>query len=466
MKRITLSSTFLMLTIFVFSPVYAKHKKCHAKHYAKHHTKHVKHHSGKKKSCKKNKKDKDKDKEKDKDKNKFPSFPVVGVWMSGDEKNFGDLTCNCCLKEIHYRGWLDGNIVHNFNNPYPSVVNANQNLSIIKGNDITIEGRVFDVFNNMPNLSLAELEFEKIPKKCVLGFKLDLAYGETQEILTDTMAASLGFDTAAANAVKDFRYIQHASIGYIFPIEKGLRVDFGKFVTHIGAQTIESVKNWSYSHSFCFTYAIPYQDFGFRFNYPWTDKLYTDLYLINGWNATYRDNNHAKTYALTLGWTAQTWLSFVLNYIQGPEQNDNNDNQRKLFDGQVILGPFCERWMFMINYDHAYEENAINDNTADARWYGVTGYARVKVNDYYEPCLRVEYYNDPQGFTTNVPQHLMGYTLTCNIKIFTGHKDNTLVLIRPEFRYDHSNTDFFTDRDHFRVKQDQWTVGIGLSVVI
>jgi hypothetical protein len=40
----------------------------------------------------------------------------------------------------------------------------------------------------------------------------------------------------------------------------------------------------------------------------------------------------------------------------------------------------------------------------DDRCAGRSGIARYKVTDNFEPALRAEIYNDPQGFTTGVAQ--------------------------------------------------------------
>lgn len=421
----------------------------------------------------KNKKEKKKEKEKDKDKDEkekspTPVWPVVGNYMTKDAKTLGPFQTGCCLwiNNIHYRGWLDGYIIHNFNYPYPSVVNAFNYLSVIKGRNISIENRVFDVHSNEPTLLEAEIEIEKFPERCQLGFKLDLAVGDTQDIMADTIAGSFGFDSAAAKNVKDTRYIQHVSLSYMAPIGKGLRFDFGKFITHLGAEYVETVKNWNYSHSIYNTYGVPAQETGLRIDYQWSDKFYTDFYILNGWNCAFVDNNSAKSWGPTIGWTISKELAIVFNYLQGPEQNNNNKNDRRIWDAAVTLGPFIDRWTFIFAYGHGSDENAVEDNTKDATWEGVSGYIRYKINDEYEPVFRIEYYDDPDGFTTNVPQHSTSYTLTYNIKFPAGPCKRTLVLIRPEVRYDHSSDTFFSAKDRFRIVQHQWTYGVGLSWIM
>ena len=380
---------------------------------------------------------------------------VGGIFAEPTTKDIGELLNIELLKGIKVRGWIDAYYVYNFNNPSRSTVNANQGASVIKSSDLTIEGRTFDVHSNSFTFSLAEFEVEKVPEFGGVGFKFDLAYGDTMDIIVDTIQAASG-----ADSVGDFdRYVQAASIAYVAPIGRGLRFDFGKFVTHIGGETIESIKNNNYSHAFFYTYGIPFQDTGLRIHYDWSDTFYTEFYLVNGWNVT-SDNNDAKTFGASIGWAPSPQFSAYLNYLVGNEQTDNNkwfSDLRNLVDAQVNFAA-TEQLNFGLNFDYATEENAIG-GTQGAQWYGIAGYARYKVTDWFEPALRVEWYRDDDGFTTGVAQDLVGLTLTFNLKLGLGKLAN--ILIRPEYRFDISDANFFTDGNNFRSEKTQHTFGLG-----
>ena len=381
--------------------------------------------------------------------------PVSGIYTEPTTKDLGDLTHLDLLKGIKIRGWIDGYFEGNFNHPKRSTVNANQALSVIRSRDLTIEGRVFDVHDQSFSLSLAELETEKVPDRGGVGAKFDLAFGDTQDIIVDTIKAASG-----QNSVSDFdRYVQHASISYLAPLGNGLRLDFGKFVTHIGGETIETIKNINYSHAFFFTYAIPFQDLGLRLHYEWSEAFYTEFYVLNGWNVT-SDNNKAKTFGPSIGWNPSPQFSLTLNYLVGNEQTDNNrffDNLRHLIDGQVSLTPL-EGLNLSFNVDYGHEANAIA-GSKDATWGGVTGWVRYQLTDTLEPALRAEWYKDTNGFTTGVPQTLVGLTLTLGYKIGVGNLAN--ILLRPEYRVDISDKAFFTRGADFRATKTQHTLGVG-----
>jgi hypothetical protein len=382
---------------------------------------------------------------------------VNGIYTEASTKDLGEITKVDFFKGIKFRGWIDVYFEGNFNNPKRSVVEANQPLSVIQSRDLTIEGRTFDVHDRSFSLSLAELEIEKVPEVGGVGFKIDFAFGDTQDIIVDTIRFAIGH-----SSVSDFdRYIQHASISYVAPIGRGIRLDLGKFVTHIGGETIESIKNNNYSHGFLFTYAIPFQDTGLRVHYDWTDALYTEFYVINGWNAT-SDNNKAKTFGPSVGWTPSAQFSATLNYLVGNEQTDNDKqfkNLRHLIDALFTFAPF-EPLNFQVSIDYGWEEGALSGGSKNAHWGGISGLVRYKVLDVLEPVLRVEYYRDAEGFTTGVRQSLVGVTATVNYKI-GGIGKFANILIRPEYRFDHSNEDFFTHKSDFRSRHTQHTLGIG-----
>jgi hypothetical protein len=116
-----------------------------------------------------------------------PSWPVSGIWMPADAKDAGKLTGRSWLSGVKVRGWVDAYYVSNRNHPDRVTVDANQGSSVVKGKNISVEGRTFDVQDHKLSHTLAEIEIEKIPSLGGFGFKLDLAAGETQNIMLDTI---------------------------------------------------------------------------------------------------------------------------------------------------------------------------------------------------------------------------------------------------------------------------------------
>jgi hypothetical protein len=381
----------------------------------------------------------------------YPFTPVTGIYTSDSDKDLGKLS-GIKFFGIKFRGWVDTYLDYNFNNPQASVVNAIP--SVVVAPNATIQGRTFDVHSNSFTLSLAELEVEKIPEVGGVGFKFDLAFGDTQNIYNDTILASTG-STSLSQFDKTF---QHASIAYVAPIGKGLRFDFGKFVTHIGGETIESIKNANFSHSFFYTYAIPFQDYGLRVHYDFNSKVYSEMYVLNGWNVGF-GINRGKTYGYTFSYTPSPKFSVVANWLGGPQQFNNQANWRHLGDFQIYVNP-TTRFRTMMNIDVANEAKAL-PNGKDTRWDGVAEVLRYRVNEHFDPSVRLEWYRDPDGFTTGVPQNLLGFTAT--LDYFLGKGEFDKILVRPEFRYDHGTAKFFSVRGTPGLtRKYQATAGLGL----
>ena len=390
---------------------------------------------------------------------------VNGIWTEPTTKDIGELTGIDFFKNWKVRGWAESYFVYNSNTPDQDTVNANQGLSIIKSRDLSIEGRTFDVHRNRPTLSILEVELEKVPQASswldpqALGFKLDVNWGDTYDIIWNTVNKSIGPELGrnTRDPLGDAdRFLSHYSVGYVAPIGKGLRLDFGKFVTHIGGETIESIKNNNFSHGYLYSFAIPFQDFGFRLNYPLTDTLTTEFYVLQGWNVTYKDNNGGKTIGPAITWAPSPKLSMYAQYLGGPEQRNNNSNYRHLLDLGLAVNPI-DPLNILLSADVGYERNVFSKK--DTWWDGAFAVFRYKVMDQLEPALRAEIYNDPDGFTTGVAQTMGEVTLTLNYRIDLPAK--THILVRPEYRYDVSDANFFTEGTKFRDRKDQHTVGVG-----
>jgi len=388
---------------------------------------------------------------------------VNGIWSESSTKDLGELSGNDFFKNWKIRGWAESYFVYSSNAADKDTVNANQGLSAIKARDLSIEGRTFDVHRNRPTLTILEVELEKVPQLSswldpqAVGFKLDVNWGDTYDIIWNTVNKALGRPGHKEDVLGDAdRFLSHYSIGYVAPVGKGLRVDFGKFVTHIGGETIESIKNNNFSHGYLYSFGIPFQDFGFRFNYPWTDTLYTEFYVLQGWNVTYKDNNGGKTIGPAIGWTPNPRVSMYAQYLGGPEQRDNDNHYRHLLDLGLSLNPI-DPFNILLSADVGYERNVFSKK--DTWWDGIMGVFRYKVTDTFEPAFRAEIYNDPDGFTTGVPQTVGEVTLTLNYRIDLPEK--THLLVRPEYRYDVSDANFFTEGKAFRDRKDQHTIGLG-----
>jgi hypothetical protein len=302
--------------------------------------------------------------------------------------------------------------------------------------------RNFDVQHNTFTISFVEVAIEKkVARDSRVGFRADISFGPTADMVAAFEPGQTGQDI--------FKHLQQ---GYLSVLAGSkLQLDAGKFVTPHGAEVIESKDNWNYSRSLLFALAIPYYHVGVRAAYPLHDKVSLNAYAVNGWNNG-SENNGGKTFGLGATFKPTSKLTAVATYMTGPEQADDNDNWRRLFDTTLTLAA-TPRLSLMANFDHGSDRVA----GTSVKWLGLATYARVQAMNNWWITPRFEWLDDSDGFMTGASQKLRELTLT------SDHKIAGDLLARLEYRHDFSDTPFFARRGSLLKKKSQSTLAVGLT---
>lgn len=330
---------------------------------------------------------------------------------AGSEAENGPSKLASLLGPTSLSGFVDMYYLQNFNNPDP------------RTNGL----RSFDNTSNQFGLNLVELVVDKTPNpdNSRTGYHLALGYGNAMNAIYASAPVPFAPD----------QYLKEAYFSYLAPVGKGLQFDFGKFVTPLGAEVIESKDNWNYSRGLLFSYAIPYFHFGMRTKYAFNDKFSLTGYFTNGWNNVI-DNNSAKTYGASFTWSPSKKVTVAQNFMIGPEQTDNSSNWRQIWDTVVTVSP-TKRLTLMANYDYGRGDR-ITGIASPVWWTGIAGYVKYAISEKYAVAGRYEYYNDHYGFTTGTAGHVNGVTGTFERPI------GVHFISRLEFRHDIANNPIFT----------------------
>jgi hypothetical protein len=305
--------------------------------------------------------------------------------------------------------------------------------------------RVFDHKANSFMLDLFQLVFQKDPAAGSVGYKVKVSAGETAKFIH---ATGLGTQPTGTANPESFD-ITEAYVSYTAPLGKGLRFDFGKYVTYHGAEVIEAIDNPNYSRSFLFNYAIPFTHTGVKVSYPFTDAITVTAHVVNGWdNAT--DNNKAKSYMVNVSYAPAEIFSGVVNYMIGPEKDNNNHDQRSLVDLVATIKPI-KPLSIILNYDDAQEDHSAASG-GTAKWSGIAGIVKYDFSDTYSLAVRAESFDDKDGFRTGTVQKLKEVTVTPEIRLAGG------VILRPEYRHDTSDKQSFDNN----TKKSQDTLALGV----
>jgi len=321
-----------------------------------------------------------------------------------------------------FTGLFDGYYGYNFNKPENQLNQFNNGL----------QSRAFDVNSQMFSLNYVELSVEK--KDGPVGFRVDFGWGDTARVTNSVEPSS-----------SDLELLQQ---GFVTVRKDNLSLDFGKFVTPLGAEVIETKDNWNYSRSLLFTYAIPLYHFGARATYAASDKATFGAYVVNGWNNV-QDNNKDKDLGLLLVLKPSDNLTFAGNYLMGNESPVDTDNRRHMFDTTLTFA--SSKFSAMANYDYGF------DMLFGTRrmWQGIAAYGKWSPNGMdtgFKIVPRYEYFYDKNGATTGFEQKIQEGTLT--LQMATKEAGTFWA----EYRRDWSNQQVFTlaktGGDVLRLNQD------------
>lgn len=317
--------------------------------------------------------------------------------------------------------------------------NSNASTTGINNNQTTL----FTPDSNEFALSLFELNFEKKPTaEHPTGFYVGLWAGqEAQATLTGPAAKESAFQGVIRQA--------YGSVLILPP----LQLDIGKYATPVSQEVIESNGNWNYTRSFLYNYAEPVLHTGARLTYTVNDALSAQFHVTNGWGNDY-NNTSGKCLAVQLAYAPIKALPLVANYMTGSEFNNPAAVLAPPAAGKTLpVAGVGSRSLVNVNgtfnitdtiavaasFDSGSQSNG-SATAGSATWTGWAGYAR-----YSGPlpfltaiAVRVEGYQDPNGFTTGFVggQNLTEATLTLE-KAVEG------ALFRLEGRTDSSNQSFF-----------------------
>ena len=297
--------------------------------------------------------------------------------------------------------------------------------------------QAFDVRSDTAHFSMGMIAIDHAPAP--LGFHLDVGFGEMFDIIhTGTR------DPRAWN------YFKQAYVSLKPKALHGVEIDFGEFVTSAGAEVIETNQNYNYSRSLLFTFAIPYSHTGVRAQYALGSHFTGSVQVVNGWNNV-EPVNRGKTLGFNgaYAWKKVTWNH---TYYVGPEHPGTTKGWRNLYDTNIAVNQ-TGNLTWYLNFDYGRDQNiAAGANT----WAGVAGAGRYAIGKKAAVALRLECFDDANGFTTGTAQTVKEYTLTQEYKL------TDWLMTRAEFRTDWSNKPFFEKNNQPNGSKTQPTVLLGL----
>jgi hypothetical protein len=277
----------------------------------------------------------------------------------------------------------------------------------------TLDQHKLDSQGNSFTLALAKVALALDPRP--VGVRLDIGFGPANDVI------------ASDSGAEGLRFVQQAYLSFAVPTGVPLTIDVGKFFSGVGAEVIEAPRNWNYSRSFLFEWALPFSFTGLRLSAALTPRLTLRALIVNGWDRVL-DNNGAKTFGFSLTFVAPSGTTIAFNGLAGIETVGNAPPWRLLAD--LVVTQTLGRADLRLNGDFVRE--------GGARWYGVAAYGRVAVASHLNLALRGEIFADRAGrFVPNQNTRVEELTVTAGIPI--AHNAE----LRAEARGDFADQPFF-----------------------
>lgn len=318
--------------------------------------------------------------------------------------------------------------------------------------------RAYDNHNGF-SLSWVGLDIQKTAEP--VGGTLSLRFGPTAQRLADACADG---DTCDGSSSIALSFVKQAFASWK-PGGAGSSVtlDFGKFDTPYGVEVAESQFNINYTRGVLYWLGQPAYHTGLRVGIDASRNFNLKLLAVNGWNRSI-DNNSGKSFGLqgTLrlpkaAVPEEDMLTVALGYMVGPEHGDsavidcgpgtsfdpdtnpdtgcvadassaggrgvvdrgssNSKGLRHFVDLALVAQPTDELKLLLngsLGIDNV-RDGADIGSFVSKTWYGIMGGARLAVAPQFGVGGRVEYYGDPDGYTTGE-----GITLGQDVRYVTG----------------------------------------------
>jgi len=349
-----------------------------------------------------------------------------------------------------FSGYIDSYYMANFNNP-----RDRSNLGV------SGTARAFDQKSGQFSLGLVQAKMTYSTSK--LEVVSDLTFGPNADLGNyGNVVGRISGSTGTALAIKQAYVTWKAT-------EK-FSLTMGQFGTHIGYEVIDAPINYHYSLSNMFQNS-PFYHVGLKAQYNFSDKVYLMAGVVNNVD-NLDDNNREK------GLISQLFFSPVAGwnvYLNGIFSNEANaDAKGKTPEATYTLFDLTTTYQiipkFMLGFNaevgsQSGDYQNLNSNPKffknSGNWSGAALYTNFAITNTFSVGARYENYNNQDavrglridektGVTVN------SLTITTNFTVADGH-----LLIKPEFRSDAFDKNFFVDGEG-KAQKSQATLGLAV----
>jgi hypothetical protein len=334
-------------------------------------------------------------------------------------------------RELAISGYIDGS--------YNYLLNSNQFTS-------GSYDRVFDINQNGFTLQQAAITFARAPHEGFGGL-LNIVAGKDANILEPVGWNAAMFGSPQLGLVVPQAYLQYTTAN-------NFNLKVGELVTLAGIELYDYTRDTNFSRSILDGFAQPGINVGIRGTKFFADRWKVIVGINNGWS-TIEQIAKQKILELGFGYKQPDLFTVAINFYNGQQYLTGDvwsrqTSWRSLVDiyATLYVNP---KLSFASNFDYAMQSQALlpNGSIAHAMWIGIAGYVNYIFSDKWRTSIRVEKFDDTDGYRTGVRQNWREVTLTL---AYLPIKE---IEVRAETRRDFSNQNSFFQKNKFNTSVNQ-----------
>ena len=359
--------------------------------------------------------------------------------------------CDTTEERCGFFGWLDGfNVDAWLDQGF--TINTLSPRNRING-PVTFNNRSNEYQLNQMYLRLGR-EVRRDCDRWDIGGQVDLLYG-TDSIYTSARGLELTDDLDSRWNAQQYGLAMPQLYAELFcPWGNGLSMKLGHFYSPLGYESVASVNNFFYSHSYLFQYAEPHTFTGFLGSTNLGDFT-IEAGMTRG-DDNWDDNNNDLGVTGGIRWkSCNRRTDIALTVDAAREQDDPSSNVRTIFS-LVIQQQLWECWQYVGQYDYGNEPGAgvasrVGGPATSAAWYGLNQYLFRTINERWKAGMRFEWFRDEGGSRVHGADRTADYfELTAGM----NWTPNNHLTLRPELRWDWTGTpDYYPFGDGTRSNQ-------------
>ena len=237
-----------------------------------------------------------------------------------------------------------------------------------------------------------------------------------------------------------------------------LTLTAGQFGTHIGYEVIDAPVNVNYSLSNLFNNG-PFYHIGVKANVAVSSKFSFMAGIVNNVDALY-DNNRAKALI------GQVYVSPVEGWNLYVNAITSNETSADPLTGDTPDGSYSVidlTTSYQISPKFLVGVNAAIGSQDDLGWSGIALYTNYSVSDKFNLAARYETFDNSESARVAL-NNKAGEGVVMNALTLTGTFTcgGGNLLLKPEFRIDSSDKDFFEDEKGNFNQKSQSTIGMAM----